>query len=233
MIGPLPDHLRRAEVERLYAEHDYLSAYRLHTDMRARHNHRMAPGPMWEEIGAIQFEYLVSNGLTPDRTLLDIGCCTLRGGRHFIRHLNAGNYSGFDLSPGAIAAARKLVHQDGLLEKRPRLFVNRGGRLTFPYSVKYDFLLAQSVFTHLPAENIEEAFTHVGGVMHRESMFFFTFDDPAEFERRTTLFPHPYGFFAELAKRHGLAIEQRFDYPHPLKQSMAVLKLQPVVSHEL
>ena len=48
-----PPHLRRAAVEQLYAEHDYMTAYRMHTDMRVLHDPHAAVGSMWEEIGTL------------------------------------------------------------------------------------------------------------------------------------------------------------------------------------
>lgn len=192
--------------------------------MRVRHDYQAAVGGMWEEIGRLQLDYLVANGLQPHHTLLDIGCGTLRAGRHFIPYLQAGRYTGFDLSPAAINAARRLVLTEGIAEKRPRLFVNRSGELTFPYSQRYDFLLAHSVFTHLPEANIELAMAHIGRVMHPGSLFFFTFDDAEKFRRTTTIFPYPFEFFRTLAGRYGFDIERRFHYPHPRGQSMAIVR---------
>jgi SAM-dependent methyltransferase len=224
MRRPLPECLQRTQIEALYASHDYLDAYRRHTDMRVRHDHQAAVGGLWEEIGRLQLDYLVANSLQPHHSLLDIGCGTLRAGRHLIRYLDAGRYTGFDLSPAAINAARRLVLTEGIAEKRPRLFVNRSGELTFPYSQCYDFLLAHSVFTHLPEANIEVAIAHIGRVMHPSSLFFFTFADAEKFRRTTTLFPYPFEFFRTLAGRYGFDIGLRFDYPHPRGQSMVVAR---------
>lgn len=35
-------------------------------------------GGLWEQLGSLQFEYLVRNGLEPHHFLLDIGCGSLR-----------------------------------------------------------------------------------------------------------------------------------------------------------
>jgi SAM-dependent methyltransferase len=153
MRRPLPECLQRTQSEALYASHDYLDAYRRHTEMRVRHDHQAAVGGLWEEIGRLQLDYLAANGLQPHHSLLDIGCGTPRACRHFIPYLEAGRYTGFDLSPAAINIARRLI----LTERRPRLFVNCSGELTFPYSQRYDFLLAHGVFTNLPEANIEVA----------------------------------------------------------------------------
>src|ERR1035438_2924105 len=53
-------------------------------------------GPMWDSIGALQFEFLKSRGLLPDHRFMDVGCGALRGGSHFIRYLDPGCYHGID-----------------------------------------------------------------------------------------------------------------------------------------
>jgi hypothetical protein len=53
-------------------------------------------GGYWEEIGGLQFRYLVDRGLTPSDTLIDVGCGSLRGGSKFIRYLDPGRYLGID-----------------------------------------------------------------------------------------------------------------------------------------
>jgi hypothetical protein len=42
--------------------------------------HRNYVGGMWEEIGKLQFDFLVQQGLKPSHCFLDIGCGSFRGG---------------------------------------------------------------------------------------------------------------------------------------------------------
>lgn len=116
--------LDKAEVETLYASMPYLEAYRAHTDMRAAIDPQSAIGGRWDVIGPLQFNYLVDNGLKPWHRMLDIGCGTLRGGRHFIRYLEPNRYTGVDISSGVIAAAKALVEAEQLTDKRPMLLLN-------------------------------------------------------------------------------------------------------------
>jgi hypothetical protein len=60
--------------------------------------HRKAVGGLWDEIGRLQFDYFVSQGLVPHHRLLDLGCGSLRGGVHFIAYLDPDRYSGVDRS---------------------------------------------------------------------------------------------------------------------------------------
>jgi len=227
---PVPDNLSRAVLEELYGSRPFIEAYREHTDRLVAHDPQIAVGGLWEEIGKLQFDYLVANGLRPEHRLLDIGCGTMRGGRHFIRYLGAGNYTGFDLSAASIEAARRIVAAEGLTSKRPNLYVD-GERLDLRLAQgqKFDFLLAQSVFTHLPEDDIAICCRALHTVMEKHSKFFFTFDDPVDFEGQRKplhVFYHPFDVFERLAAECDLTVERRFDYPHPRNQSMAVLSLR-------
>ena len=53
----------------------------------------------WEAVGRKQFKYLRSHGLERNHQLIDIGCGNLRAGRHLIHYLDAGHYTGVDISP--------------------------------------------------------------------------------------------------------------------------------------
>ncbi len=215
------------ETERLYETKSYLDAYSEHTDLRVERDPQAAVGGMWEEIGILQFDFLVDSGLQPHHRLLDIGCGTLRGGRHFIKYLDAGNYTGTDISPKAIEYAKQLVESEDLSDKQPRLLLNRNKDLRFEEfdEEAFDYLLAQSVFTHLKPEHIEECFQHLGRIMHQASIFFFTFNEAAEFEQSDLKgFRYPLSFFRSLADRNGFELRDRSeDYEHPRGQRMASL----------
>lgn len=215
------------ELRKLYAENDYLEAYRKHTDMRVAVDPHAAVGGQWEQLGNLQFEYLRDAGLAPHHSLLDIGCGTLRGGRHFIRYLDANRYTGIDISPAAIDYARELVREESLDEKRPRLVLCRD--MTFDFCElqrqTFDFILAHSVFTHLMPEHIEECFSHIGTVMTVRTQFFFTFSMADEFmSEGFKNFSYPEYFFHELAQRHSLVVHEPPNrYEHPQHQRMLVL----------
>jgi SAM-dependent methyltransferase len=210
-------------MRQLYENRPYLEAYAEHTNQRVDADPHEAVGGLWEEIGRLQFEFLVGNGLQLQHRLLDIGCGTLRGGRHFIGFLDPSRYTGFDLSTKAIESGIELVRSEGLSEKQPRLLVNTSGDLRFKVFAgeTFDVLLAQSVLTHLMPEHIEECFAHIGLIMHARSVFFFTFREAAQYDRVNFKdFDYPFGFFESLAAKHGFTITRRDDYRHPRKQVM-------------
>ncbi len=212
--------------EALHEHKEYLEAYSLNTDRRVEEDPYAGVGGMWDEIGTLQFEFLVKNGLQPYCRMLDIGCGTLRGGRHFIRYLDTGNYSGMDISTRAIEYGKQLVRDEDLASKRPRLLVNENKDLKFEQfeGETFDYLLAQSVFTHLPPEHIEECFRHIGKIMKAESVFFFTFKGTQFARVGLEDFRYPFSFFQTLADRYGFRLgELSADYMHPRGQRMVKL----------
>ena len=215
-------------VDKLYKENDYLDAYRRHTDLRAQRDPKTAIGGMWEEVGQMQIDFLSGEGLSSDLRMLDIGCGTLRAGRHFIRHLDAEGYTGVDISEGVIEAGKTLLVDEGLVDKRPRLIANTAGDLRFEMfsDEKFDFLLAQSVFTHLKEEHIEECFANVGRIMGPDSRFYFTFYSGEVSEQSgPKSFRFPFSFFERVAKGNSFELTERSeDYPHPRGQRMAFVQ---------
>lgn len=218
---------RSLRLRTLYATRDYLAAYARHTDMRVADDPQAAIGGMWEEIGRLQFDFLVGQGMHPEHRMLDVGCGTLRGGRHCIRYLDPQHYTGVDISAGALEAGHRLVIREGLTAKHPRLLQTVDMRFREFEGETFDFILAQSVFSHLPEEHIDECFAHIGRVMHDGSTFYFTFKPNARPERLGLKgFAYPYRFFADLASRHGYGlVDLAASYPHPRGQQMAALRL--------
>lgn len=214
-------------VEQLYKQKKYLEAYSEHTNIRVELNPHLAVGGMWEEIGKLQLDFLVNQGLRPTHKFLDIGCGTLRGGRHFIRYLDAGNYAGMDISFKAIEYGNSLVSEEGLSDKQPRLLISRNRDLEFKEfsGETFDYLLAQSVFTHLMPEHIDECFQHIGTIMGTGSRFFFTFyEASAVMQVGLKDFMYPLSFFESLAEKYRFKLADcSVEYSHPRRQKMVRL----------
>ena len=225
------NELDRLEIENLYKSKPYIEAYCEHTNLRVAKDPHSAVGGMWDGIGKLQFDFMTANGLTPDSTLLDVGCGTLRGGRLFIRYLNPNRYNGIDISPAAIEYAKTLIRHERLVERHPRLLVsyNRDLRFREFADESFDFILAQSVFTHLQQEHIEECFKHIGNIMTPTSSFFFTYNEAGRLEQRTVKdFSQPFSFFVALAAKHGFLLEDlSHNYDHPRGQKMLKLTRKP------
>lgn len=109
-------------------------------------------GGLWDEMGALQFDFLLERGLRPEHRFLDLGCGCLRAGVRLAPYLDAGNYYGLDISPSLIEAGRCELDALGVLERvpAPNLRVTRAFDISgFP---SFDYAIAQSLFTHLPLQ---------------------------------------------------------------------------------
>jgi len=104
--------------------------------------HRAYVGGLWDEIGKLQFEFLVSQGLAPHHVLLDIACGSLRGGVHFIPYLEPGNYLGIDKEAELIQLGRREELPAGLEDERRPEFVVSGSFEFDLFTKRPDYALA-------------------------------------------------------------------------------------------
>ena len=138
--------------------------------------HRESVGGMWEEIGRLQFDFLLNQGLKPGMKFVDIGCGCLRGGVHFIRYLNSGNYYGIDMNSSLIDGGYQQELDVTSIKKLPKtnLLVNAHFEL-YLLGVEFDFALAQSVFTHLPLNHIRRCLFELAKCVKQGGKFYATF----------------------------------------------------------
>lgn len=74
-------------------------------DMRIEERgHRDYVGGLWDEIGQLQFSFLLDKGLQPDSFLLDIACGSLRLGVKAIPYLRPSHYLGIEKESGLVKA---------------------------------------------------------------------------------------------------------------------------------
>lgn len=141
--------------------------------------HREHVGGKWEEIGKLQFDFVVSNGLQSEHKFLDIGCGALRSGVKFIEYLDKSNYYGIDVNKSLIEAGRMELKSKGLMYKNPNLLVNDMFEV-YKFSEKFDFILSVSVFTHLYMNHIILCLSEAKKCMHEKSIYFATFYEASE-----------------------------------------------------
>jgi hypothetical protein len=142
-----------------------------------QNQHRAVVGGMWDEIGQLQFAYLRENGLRPEHKLLDVGCGSMRGGVKFIPYLEPAHYYGLDLNPMIIEAGyeREIVPAS-LAERLPRSNLRATDSFDAkPFEQRFDYVLAQSVFTHVPWNDIRLCLEQLCDVMEDRGLFFATY----------------------------------------------------------
>ncbi len=199
--------------------------------------HREGVGGMWEEIGKLQFDFLVERGLKPDHYLLDIGCGSLRGGVHFIRYLSKGRYFGVEKEESLLEAGRRVeLKRYALEEKEPQLFaVDDFDLSALPPEVQFDFMLAQSVFTHLTPELIELCVGRVTPRLSEKGVFYATFDESPD-DKSYSRGPHkwrrdelrmvyyPFSLFEDISRRTGGTVDYIGEWSHPGHQKMMAFR---------
>ena len=184
----------------------------------------------WLSVGQLQFDYLARHGLRPGMRMLEIGCGNLRAGRLFIDLLYPGDYYGLDISPDILLAAQRTVAAEGLQGKLPHLTLVDDLTMKFLPARYFDVVHAHSVFSHSPAEVIEECLAHVGRLMKPSGFFDFTFDrtEGAEHHVLREDFYYQTETLIALAAKYGLAGEFMTDWEE-LPHAQSKLRARPAM----
>ncbi len=140
----------------------------------SQNKHRHFIGGKWSEIGQLQYDFLLQQGLQPHHQLLDIGCGCLRGGLHFINYLEVNRYYGLDVNASLIKAAWHEVKLANLEPKNPHLIVSDKFEID-RFQQQFDFMLSVSVFTHLPMNIIIRCLSEVQKNLTPQGKYYSTF----------------------------------------------------------
>ncbi len=123
-------------------------------------DHYMAyvgPPTQYDFMGATQFRLLCTLGLRANHDLLDFGCGSLRAGRLFISYLDEGRYYGIEPNKWLIEdAINNQVGKDLISLKKPH-FDHNSDFVTDVFSTQFDFIIAQSIFSHTGSDLISIA----------------------------------------------------------------------------
>ena len=129
--------------------------------IREAHHHWY--GQPWAA-GRGVFDVLRASGLTPQHRVLDFGCGTLRAGVWAIAYLDPDRYFGIDAHWASLeAAALYEIPLHGLESKRPRLLYDNRFSVSH-FGVRFDRILASSIFFHFTPEQCRTAYTALRAV---------------------------------------------------------------------
>lgn len=199
---------------------------------------RRKVGGAWDEIGKLQFDYLVSEGLKPDNNFIDVGCGVLRGGLHFVRYLDPSRYHGIDASPDMIRGAGAELEEAGLTSRDAHLRQTEYFDLDF--GTQFDYGLALSVFTHIDLNMIYRCLANIAATFREGGQFYATYflgpDGPDRFSPivhpsapghitiKTYAAANPYHYsvadFEYLCDKLPLRVDNIGDWAHPRGQHM-------------
>lgn len=170
------------------SEADYVARYRevdyereFSTEDVARGRHRTRVGGRWDAVGKLQRDFLVAQGLRPEHTLLDVGCGALRGGVHFVDYLQHGHYYGIDINQSLLESGHQHELTEALRVKLPHENLRATERFEADFGVRFDYAIAQSVFTHISLNHVRLCLYRVAKVMAPGGRFYATFlEAPAD-----------------------------------------------------
>ena len=188
--------------------------------------HREYVGGMWDEIGKLQFDYMVAQGLRPGHYLLDVACGSLRAGVHFVRYLEPMHYLGIEKEGSLIEAGIHRELGSEIYDRRkPELVVSSSFEFV-KFSSRPHFALAQSLFTHLPPTIVVDCFRKLRDFIREEGVFYATYFEAAtERENRTDPHDHLAFFYTRdqmrgFGESAGWQFEYIGDWRHPRGQVM-------------
>jgi hypothetical protein len=187
-------------------------------------NYRAWVGPpgRFDTIAAQQFALLTLGGLRDSHTLLDIGCGSLRAGRLFISYLQPGHYYGLEPEKWVLEEGiREMLGQEFIDLRQPTFSHDATFTLT-DFGQTFDFLLAQSIFSHTTRAQVDRCFSEARNVVGAQSMFFATFiPGDTDYDGDEWVYPGIVHFrtktMRSIAADHGFTM-QLLEWPHPAQQ---------------
>lgn len=144
---------------------------------RERGDYRAFVGPeeLYDVVGAMQFNLLTHLGLREEQYLLDVGCGSLRAGRLFIPYLLPGHYCGIEPEAWLIEAGIKAELGEEIKRVKQPQFSTNGDFTLSIFGQMFDFIVAQSIFSHASKGQIRRCLGEARSVMRPESLFAATF----------------------------------------------------------
>jgi hypothetical protein len=166
----------------------------------------------------MQFSLMTLLGLRQGHTLLDIGCGSLRAGKLFLVYLLPDRYFGVEPEQWLVdEGIDREIGRELIERKRPRFLYDADFTLT-SFETRFDFLLAQSIFSHASVSQISRCLVEARAVMSPSSIFAASFvEGDADYAGESWVYPGTVRYRAStierLASEAGLAC-RRIDWFH-------------------
>ncbi len=175
------------------------------SELKAGDNHYMAyvgPPTRYDFMGATQFRLLCTLGLRASHNMLDVGCGSLRAGRLFISYLDEGRYYGIEPNDWLIEEAiRNQLGKDLMDIKKPKFDYN-SQFTTDIFSQQFDFIVAQSIFSHAGSDLISIALRNFKDSLKPNGLIVVTFIERIkDFDGDGWVYPGCVGYRRSTIKR--------------------------------
>lgn len=125
------------------------------------------------DVGAAnQFALLThALGMRESDYLLDVGCGSLRAGRLFMLYLKPGRYYALEPHEWLIEEAIANEVSQGLVDLKRPTFRYRADMRLSAFGRSFDYILAQSIFSHAAAWQIQRCLTEAALVLRKRFVF--------------------------------------------------------------
>lgn len=139
---------------------------------------RQYVGGLFEEIGKWQFDLITKNQTLSKQTrFLDVACGCFRLGKHMIDYLDDNHYYGFDIADDVVNHG---INQELREDQKPGSQKNPTVWITDTFDLSkvsegYDLAWANSLFSHLDVEDIQNCFEGLNKVSEKNNTFMFTY----------------------------------------------------------
>lgn len=187
----------------------------------------VGPPLKYDLLGALQFNLLTAAGLRDHHRLLDIGCGSLRAGKLFIPYLRPAHYCGLEPEQWLVQEGIERELGTALLDLKKPQFSYRSDFSLADFEGPFDFVLAQSIFSHASAAQIQKCISEVAAKLAPQGLFCFTFLPGAQdYQGEAWVYPgcvyyRPASFRA-WAGAQNLEL-QATNWPHPNGQAWWIM----------
>jgi SAM-dependent methyltransferase len=182
-------------------------------------------GGLWDEIGRLQFDFLIKHGLQPSDVVIDIGCGSLRAGVHLIPYLEPGHYLGIEKEWELIRVGLKHeLAKDIRAKKHPEFLVFNSFEFD-NFSRRPTVGIAHSLFTHLPEHEIRDCLSKARGFFMPGGRLFATYFEGSGTENPSRPHDHQNFYYTseqmvEFGEATGWQVRYIGDWSHPRGQVM-------------
>ena len=192
-------------------------------------NHRAFVGPAenYDRSASLQFCLLTLSGLRSHHRVLDIGCGSLRLGKLLIPFLERENYFGVEPEEWLIESAiNEELGSDLVALKKPKFLYN--DKFDFePFKTRFDFCIAQSIFSHTTLSQMDACIKSVAQNMEPMGSFLATaYLGESDYTGDNWVYPECISFKLSTIKQMANAVNlnvTRLDWPHPNGQVWMIL----------
>jgi SAM-dependent methyltransferase len=180
----------------------------------------------YDLIAAMQFNLLTSLGLRESHRVLDVGCGSLRAGRLLIPYLLPNCYYGLEPEQWLVEDGIRYNTGRDIVEVKSPSFQYRSDFSMTAFGVQFDFILAQSIFSHASADQIMTCLSEAAACLAPGALLVASFVlDKEDYQGATWVYPTCVGYTESAMKRFaneaGLECTL-IDWPHPNAQSWAL-----------